>query len=330
MSPLPSVSFPLAAIDFAAPERLSLLVVAAGLVVAYAIAQRRRRAAAARFANPALLAVVVPHRVGWWRHLLVGLFVVGLVLAMLGAAQPTVPGQAERKSATIVIAIDTSDSMKATDVEPNRLKAAATAARNFIDDLPERFSVGLVSVSSKPSLILTPTTDHESVKRALGNLKTSPGTALGDAIVTALAAIPTPDGGANPEAPAARIVLLSDGKSTTGRPDEEGIEAAVAAQIPVSTIAFGTADASVRSAGKTVQVPVDESALRAIAEGTGGTFFRAASRSELRGVYEQVEADVTVVETDKDIAVWFAGGALIVLAVAAAVSMLSTGRVVWT
>jgi Ca-activated chloride channel family protein len=321
--------------NFAAPHRLLLLLLAAGLVVAYLAAQRRRRAAAAAFASPALLPLVVPQRVGWWRHALAALFAVGLILAMLGAAQPTVPGTAERESATIMLAIDTSDSMKATDVSPSRLEAAADAARDFIGDLPDRFSVGLVLFTAQVRLAVAPTTDHSAVIDALENLQTAPGTALGEAVFTSLAAIPTADAeasgrGQDRTAPAARIVLLSDGKSTSGRPDQVAIEAAVEAQIPVSAIAFGTPNATVESNGQTVDVPVDESALRAIAEGTDGTFFSAANPTELRAVYEQVDADVTVVDTDRDIAVWFAGAALIVVVAAAAVSMLTTARVVWT
>ena len=132
------------------------------------------------------------------------------------------------------------------------------------------------------------------------------------------------------KAPAARIVLLSDGKSTTGRSDEEAIAAAKAAGVPVSTIAFGTDNASVESAGQTVQVPVDASALRAIAEGTEGKFFTAASAEELRSVYADINAEVTVVAIDRGVAVWFAAAALILLLVASVTSMLRSGRVVWT
>jgi Ca-activated chloride channel family protein len=161
---------------------------------------------------------------------------------------------------------------------------------------------------------------------------------LGEAIFTALAALPNQAAGPGPaspsadpaKAPAARIVLLSDGKSTTGRSDEEAIAAAKAARVPVATIAFGTANASVESAGQTVQVPVDATALEAIAHGTDGKFFQAASAAELRAVYADINADVTVVATDRGVAEWFAGAALVLLLVASVTSMLRTGRVVWT
>lgn len=323
--------------SFAAPHRLWLLVLALAGVVAYVVVQVRRRRDAARFASPALLPLLVPRRPGWWRHLIAVVFAAGLVLATVGAAQPTVPGEVERRQATIIVAIDASDSMGATDVEPDRITAAVNAARSFVGDLPSTFHVGLVAANSAPAVIVAPTTDHQAVQNALDSLELSPGTALGEAIFTSLSALPRqaaattagPDGPAD-ETPSAEIVLLSDGVTTTGRPDSQAIEAAVAAGVPVSTIAFGTDNASVVSQGQTVAVPVNDTALRTIAEGTGGQFFDAASVAELRQVYEEIDADVTVVPAERDIAEWFAAGALILVVLAAVVSMLTTARVVWT
>ncbi|MDQ1567197.1 MAG: Ca-activated chloride channel [Actinomycetota bacterium] len=329
------------ALDFASPDRLWLLAGAAALAVAYMVMQFRRRRDAAKFADPALLPFLVSGRAPWWRHAVAAVFAVGLVLATVAAAQPTVPGTAERQQATVIVAIDTSDSMKATDVSPSRLAAAVSEAKSFIEGLPSTFSVGIVSVDSNPKVVVAPSTDHQAVEVALDRLATSPGTALGEAIFTALNALPagstpttTPGSGsaaANPaKAPAARIVLLSDGKSTTGRSDEEAIAAAKAAQVPVSTIAIGTAHASVQSAGQTVDVPVDATALQAIAKGTDGKFFQAASADQLRAVYADINSEVTVVATDKGVAEWFAAAALLLLLVASVTSMLRTGRVVWT
>jgi Ca-activated chloride channel family protein len=329
-------------LDFAAPGRLWLLAAAAGLGVAYLVMQIRRRRDAAKFAAPALLPLLVPGKAPWWRHLVAIVFAGGLVLATVAAAQPTVPGIAARQQATVMLAIDTSDSMKATDVSPSRLGAAEAQAKSFIEGLPGTFSVGIVTVDATPKVLIAPTTDHQAAEVALDRLATSPGTALGEAIFTALAALPTGStpattpttaagGSTDPaKAPAARIVLLSDGTSTTGRPDAAAIAAAKAAQVPVSTIAIGTAHASVQSAGQTVDVPVDPTALKAIADGTGGKFFQAATGDELRQIYADINADVRVVPIDKGVAVWFAAGALVLLLVASLTSMLRTGRVVWT
>src|SRR5437867_917195 len=109
---------PTMALDFAAPERLWLLVAAAVLAVVYVVMQARRRRDAARFAAPALLPLLASGKAPWWRHAVALVFAAGLVLATVAAAQPTVPGTAARQQATIIVAIDTSDSMKATDVAP--------------------------------------------------------------------------------------------------------------------------------------------------------------------------------------------------------------------
>ena len=318
---------------FSAPHRLWLLTAAVALAVGYVAVQIRRRRLATRFASPTMLPLLAPTNHGRaasiLRHGLAALFLGAVVLSTLGSAQPTVPGEEERETATVIVAIDVSDSMGATDVRPSRIAAAVSAARDFVGDLPSGFDVGLVTAGAAPTVIVSPTKAHDDVIDALGRLELSPGTALGDAIFTALSALPpVPDGKAG-QPRAARIVLLSDGVTTTGRPDAEAIAAAEEAGVPVSTIAFGTDDATVQSAGQTVEVPVDTSALEAIAEGTGGTFFEAASASELRSIYDEVEAEVTIVEGRRDIAEWFAGAAIVVLLLAVVASMATTSKAVW-
>ncbi|HEV7863785.1 MAG TPA: VWA domain-containing protein [Acidimicrobiia bacterium] len=330
----PALDFP--ALDFSAPGRLWLLAVAAGLAVAYVVMQARRRRESAKFANPALLPYLVPGRAPWWRHAVALVFAGGLVASIVASAEPTVAATADRQQATIMLAIDTSDSMKATDVAPSRLAAAQAAARSFIEGLPATFSVGIVSADATPEVVVAPSTDHQAVETALNRLATSPGTALGDAIVTALDALPASAKATSSTAstsaakpPAASIVLLSDGKSTQGRSDDEAIAAAAQANVPVSTISFGTADATVESAGQTVSVPVDASALQVIADGTKGTFFTAATADQLKAVYADINADVTTVPVDRSVAAWFAGAALLLLFATSLTSMLRSGRVVW-
>ena len=334
MSPLLALDFP--ALDFSAPGRLWLLAAAAGLAVAYVVMQVRRRRDAARFADPALLPFLVPGRAPWWRHAVALVFAGGLVLSIVASAEPTVAATGDRQQATIMLAIDTSDSMKATDVTPSRLAAAQAAARSFIEGLPATFSVGIVSADATPEVVVAPSTDHQAVETALDRLATSPGTALGDAIVTAINALPasakaTPAAGSpsTAKAPAGSIVLLSDGKSTQGRSDDEAIAAATQANVPVSTISFGTANASVESAGQTVSVPVDASALQAIAKGTNGSFFTAATADQLKAVYADINAGVTTVPIDRSVAAWFAGAALLLILATSLTSMLRSGRVVW-
>jgi Ca-activated chloride channel family protein len=333
LSRLPGVPDDLA---FSSPHRLWLLAGALGLAAAYVAVHIRRRRVAARFASAEMLPLLAssPRRgASVWRHALALLFLAVVVLSALGAAQPTVPGQEERDQATVIVAIDVSDSMGATDVEPSRIDAAVAAARDFVDDLPAGFDVGLVTAGAAPQILVEPTKAHQDVLDALGTLQLSPGTALGDAIFTSLAALPKVADpsvtSSDASARAARIVLLSDGVTTTGRPDAEAIAAAKEAGVPVSTIAFGTDDATVQSAGQTVEVPVDTTALEAIAEGTGGTFFEAATPDQLRQIYDQVDTEITVVDGRRDVAEWFAGAAIVVLLLAVIASMVTTSRAVW-
>ncbi len=158
-------------LQFSAPHRLWLLVASAVLLAAYVatIVVRRRRSTA--FASSSMLGRLTAGGAGPWRHGLSILFVAAIVLATVGAAQPTVPGQQERKQATIVVAIDVSDSMGATDVAPSRIEAAVGAARTFVADLPSTFDVGLVTAGSSPSVLVAPTLDHGRVLDALGTLE---------------------------------------------------------------------------------------------------------------------------------------------------------------
>jgi Ca-activated chloride channel family protein len=320
-------------LDFSAPHRLWLLAFAVLLAAGYVAVQVVRARRAGRFASSPMLPRLTSGGAGRWRHVLPVLFVGVVVLASLGAAQPTVPGLQERKQATIVIAIDVSDSMGATDVAPTRIAAAAAAARDFVRDLPDGFDVGLVTAGASPTVMVKPTIDHGAVLDALGRLELSPGTALGDAIFTSLATLPRADPSttatANPDGErAARIVLLSDGVTTTGRSDADAIAAAKEAKVPVSTIAFGTANASVVSQGQTVDVPVDATALQAIAKGTGGTFFQAVSEDELRQVYEDIGTRVGYETERREVSGRWLAGSTVLLVTALGLGLLWNGRLV--
>ena len=318
-------------VTFSQPARLWLLALAGALAVGYVVVQVRRRSLARRYATSAMLPSLLPRRIGPWRHLVAVVFLAAVVVSALGAAQPTVPGEQEREQATIIVAIDVSDSMGATDVAPDRITAAKAAATDFVRDLPDTFDVGVVTAGASPIVAVPPTTDHDRVVAAIARLELSPGTALGDAIFTALGAIPpVPPGNESAvDERAARIVLLSDGVTTTGRPDSEAIDAAVEAGVPVSTIAFGTDEATVVSQGQVVSVPVDATALQAIADGTEGAFFEAESLQELRSIYETVDAEIAIETVDRDIAEYFAAAALALLLVGLVAAITTTGRVAW-
>jgi Ca-activated chloride channel family protein len=235
-----------------------------------------------------------------------------------------------RERATVIIAIDVSLSMQATDVEPNRLEAAQAAADRFVDELPPTLNVGVLSFAGTAAVLVSPTQDHEAAQRAIDNLSLAESTAIGEAIFTALEALENAPPDETGTAPPARIVLLSDGETTVGRPDSEAVEAAREAEIPVSTIAFGTAEGYIlyddpRTAAveaEPIRVPVGEENLESIADGTGGSFFTATSLEELEAVYGDIGSAVGYEEVDREITDWFVGVGLGLLSVSAGFSLV--------
>ena len=164
---------------FLASERLWLLVVVVALAAAYVVLQRRRRHYAVRFTNLDLLASVAPKRPGWRRHASAALVGVALVGVVLGLARPARDERVPKEAATVVLVVDTSVSMEATDVAPDRLRAAQAAAHTFVDGLPDGLLVGLVAFDGSTRLLATPTAEHAAVEQALDQLATGPGTAAG-------------------------------------------------------------------------------------------------------------------------------------------------------
>jgi len=308
--------------SFLAPQRLWLLAAVVGLAVAYLFVQRRRSRYAVRFTNLALLDRVAPVRPGWRRHLPAALFVAMLALLVTGFARPTADVRVDRERATLMVVLDTSPSMRATDVAPTRLQAAREAARAFVDQLPLRFNVGLVTFSGSASLMVPPTLDRVVVAASVDQLEaTGQGTAIGEAIVTALHAIATFDSRAAQDPPPARIVLLSDGGNTAGITPTAGAQEAAAAGVPVSTIAYGTPGGVVEVRGRWIPVPADGPTLQRVAEDTGGTFHEAASGEELRQVYDDIGSSVGHRDERQEISARFIGLALIAGAAAAAASL---------
>ena len=289
---------------FAAPARLGLLVVVAGLAVSYIVAQRRRPRYAVRFTNLELLDVVAPDRPGMRRHLPALVLLVSASSMVLALARPAHPFLVTRPAGALVVAVDVSPSMMATDVRPTRLVAARQAVARFADLLPSRIHLGLVSFAGTAIVVVPPTSDHELVRRAVTQLRFRSETAVGEAIHASLDALATDKGSG-----AAGVVILSDGASTTGRPDDAAARRAREEHVPVSTIAFGTAGGTVVLGGETLPVPPDGPALQAIADATGGRFFEAASTAKLTEVYRTIGRSVTTVEEIQDLTAWFVGAA---------------------
>lgn len=278
--------------ELLAPLWLLLLLPLLGLAVAYVVLQQRRRRYAVRFATLPLLDKVAPEQPGWRRHAPAAAFVLALAALALAAARPVVDVRVPHERATVVVAIDVSRSMEATDVEPNRMEAAKGAAASFIENLPESFNVGLVTFSGTTSVVATPTTDHARVAAALQGITMANSTAIGEAVFTSLDQVALmAEAGGSTDVPA-RIVLLSDGTNTAGRSPDEAAAAASESAVPVSTIAYGTQEGTVEIEGRTVPVPVDVEALAQLAEGTGGRSYTAESGDELAEVYDDIGSSI--------------------------------------
>lgn len=307
--------------------RLWFLLVVGVFVAAYLVVQLRRRTYAVRFTNVELLDTVAPRRPSWRRHVPAVFLVLAAVGLVLALATPARTEEVPRERATIVLAIDTSLSMEAGDVAPSRIEAAKAAAVEFIGDLPPEINLGIVSFNGAAIVRVPPTTDRASAIAAVRSLELDEATAIGEAIFAGLSALETVLPDETGSTPPARIVVMSDGETTAGRPDEVAVEAARQAAVPVSTIAFGTDAGAISLPDQPfVPVPVNEAALLAIAEGTGGQFFAAASAAELADVYRDIGSSVGFEEVEREITEWFLGGSLIVLGLAATTSLLWFSR----
>lgn len=312
--------------SFLAPARLWLLLVVLALLVAYVVLQRRRPVYAARFTELDLLASLVPRSAAWRRHVPAGLLLVSLVALTTAFARPEADVEVPRERATVIVALDTSISMEATDVSPDRITAARESAATFVAGLPEAFNVGLVSFSGSASVVVPATQDHDLVVSAVRSLQLGPSTAIGEAVFASLEAIRAVPGEIGQEPPPARIVLLSDGTNTVGREVALAVEAALDAGVPVSTIAYGTPDGVVSVQGQLIPVPVDQQALERLAEATGGSSFTAESGEELSAVYEDIGSQVGTTTERREITAAFTGVALALAVAASAASLVWSAR----
>lgn len=298
--------------DFTSPVRLLLLAVVAGLAVAYVLIQLRRGRTEQAWADPAMRPSVATARPGLHRHASPLLLLAALTAMTAGYAGPVDEVAVERERALVVLALDTSASMLAEDVAPDRFTAAKEAATAFVAGLPDGFDVALVAFAGTASVVVPATDDADRVTRAIAGLDLAGGTALGDALLSAVAAASV-----RPSGVPASVVMLADGGSTVGTPVERGVAAAVDAELPVHTIAYGTPAGVVVSDGRVFEVPVDEPALAAIAEQTDGRAYTAATAGELEEVYGSIRGTLSTTVEEQDVSARFAGLGLALLAAAA-------------
>ena len=288
---LPGIG-PLPLYGFQRPAMLVFAVIPVALLAVYVVVQLRRRGRLHRYTE-------APVPQPWWRHIPIAVSLLGLALLTIALATPTHDMKIPRNRAVIMLVIDMSNSMRATDVDPSRLKAAEQAASQFAGQLTPGVNLGLVGFAGTPYLLVPPTPQHQATIDALGKLNFGEGTATGQAIFTALHAIEAAGLTGGDAPPPARIVLLSDGgenrPTNPSDPHDGAYTAARLAKdqgVPISTISFGTPSGSIVLDGAHINVPVSTDQMKTIAKLAGGQSYTATNLAELNKDYDAIQNEI--------------------------------------
>jgi Ca-activated chloride channel homolog len=338
-------------VSFSWPWALLALLVLPLVFAAWWLARRWRKRATVRVTSIALVRIAMPGRSRWRRRIPAALLAVGLAVLAVGAARPQATVPVASSSATIMLAIDTSGSMCATDVQPNRITAAEQSAGAFIKSQAGGPRIGIVVFSGTAVVLVPPTTNTQQLLSALGGLTAGGATAIGEAIVTSLDAIAQVDPSVAPTGATVKrnlgagyaddvIVVLTDGSNNRGVDPPVAAREAAARGVRVFTIGYGTNNPTQLACNSTQfggfggglggggfggggggggnPFQADYSALMQISKATGGTFYRAQDARELSSALAKLPAAFTIVHKQVDIAAAFAalGGLLIAVAVA--------------
>lgn len=288
---LPGIG-PLPFYGFQRPALWVFALVPVALLVVYVLTQARRRRRLLRYSEGTVTQSP-------WRHVPIAVSLLSLLLLTVALATPTHDMRIPRNRAVIMLVIDVSQSMRATDVPPNRLKAAAEAASQFAGQLTPGVNLGLVAFSGTPYLLVPPTPQHQATVEALKKLDFADSTATGEAIFTALHAISATAVVGGDKPPPARIVLLSDGgenrPSNPSDPHDGVFTAARLAKdegVPISTISFGTKGGEIDMDGRRIAVPVATDQMKTVAKLSGGQAYTATNATELNKSYDAIENEI--------------------------------------
>lgn len=314
--------------SFTSPSLLWSLVLVPLATGAYVLSQRRRARYVVRFTNLDLLANLVPQSPRWRRHLPPSLYLLALTLLLVALARPHAMLWVTREQATVVLAMDSSGSMAATDVPPSRLAAEKRAVETFLEASPEDYRIAMISFDDAADVLVPPTSDRAALRHALSSIEAGGRTAIGDAIQRSLGI------GLTDEQPAARgrsspylaVLLLSDGANTSGGVDPmDAADDARGRGVPVFTVALGTDDV-IRMPDEDGEIRAfkaapDEETLREIAEATDARFFSAPSQEDLLTIYEHLGSRLGRVRSERELTAVFAGAAAVLLLLAGAFSL---------
>ena len=341
------------------PQFLWLMLALPLLVLLYVWLLRRRKKLAVRYASLALVREALGRGPGWRRHLPPLLLLLALALLLLASARPVAVVALPSNQQTIVLAMDVSASMRATDVEPNRLVAAQEAAKVFLKELPRDVKVGIVAFAGSAQVAQLPTLNREDLVTAIDRFQMQRATATGNAIVISLATlfpnagielqqlsgdrlrggmgrsldqpppkqnefVPVPPGSYG----SAAIIMLTDGQRTTGVDPLDAARMAADRGVKVYTVGIGTVDGEIIGfEGWSMRVRLDEETLKTIAQKTAAEYFYAGTAQDLKKVYQSLSSRLTLEKKETEGSALFAlAGALLAL-LAGGLSLLWFGRV---
>jgi len=345
--------------SFLWPELLWLLLAVPGLVGLYFLLLRRGKNRMLRHASLALIRNAMDAGRASRRHIVPLLFLLALVVLVIAIARPTATVTLPSQQETIILAMDVSGSMRATDIAPSRIAAAQSAARAFVADQPASARVGVVSFAATASVVQPPTRSREDIFAAIDRFQLQRGTAIGSGILVALKTIfpdveldlraSNPRQGTQHSGPAdkapdafeaapktvapgsytgAAIILLSDGQTTTGPNPLEAARVAAEHGVRIYTVGIGTIDGQVLgSEGWSMRVRLDEEALKTIADITHGGYFHASNAADLNTVYQSLNTRLSLETRQTEITALLAAVAAIVALVAALLSVLWFNRI---
>jgi Ca-activated chloride channel homolog len=341
------------------PEMLWLLLIVPALVAGYFYILRRKQESAVKYASLTMVkqAIGAGHR--FRRHIPPLLFLIAVIAMIVAIARPAAIVLLPSQYQTIILAMDVSGSMRATDVQPNRLAAAQAAAKAFVAEQPSNVRIGVVSFAATASVVQSPTQSREDIVTAIDRFQLQRGTAIGSGIIVSLATI-FPDAGIDvssfiygrggsrgvpidqagkpdkpplkPVAPgsytSAAIILLSDGQRTTGPDSIEAARLAADLGVRVFTVGFGTQSGeTIGFEGWSMRVRLDEETLKTIANLTRGEYFYAGTANDLKKVYQVLNSKFLLEKKPMEISSLFAGAAALIAVTSALLSLLWFHRI---
>jgi Ca-activated chloride channel homolog len=341
------------------PEMLWLLLAVPALVAAYVYLLRRKKQAALSYANLSMVKEAMSASHKFRRHIPPLLLLVALIAMLIAIARPAALVMLPSQQLTIILAMDVSGSMRATDVKPNRISAAQAAAKTFVAEQPSYVRIGVVSFAATASVVQAPTYNREDIFAAIDRFQLQRATAIGSGIIVSLATL-FPDAGIDvssliygPDVPggipldqgrkadkpafkpvppgsytSAAIILLTDGQRTTGPSSIEAARMAADRGVRVFTVGFGTTGGqTIGFEGWSMRVRLDEETLKAIANMTRGEYFHAGSATDLKNVYRSLNSRLVMEKKTTEIGALFSAAAAVIVLVSALLSLLWFNRI---